>query len=41
MRDLHFAIKQIGMTGSAENAQRAAEILTQARKDLYRLLAES
>jgi DNA-binding PadR family transcriptional regulator len=41
VRDLHFAIKQIGMTASADTAQRATEILVQARKDLYRLLADS
>lgn len=41
VRDLHAAAKQVGMTGSPDTIQRAAEIVTQARKDLYRLLAES
>lgn len=41
MRDLHLAAKQVGMTGSAETVGKATEIVTQARKELYRLLAES
>ena len=40
MRDLHSAARQVGATGSAEVVERATEIVTQARKDLYRLLAE-
>jgi DNA-binding PadR family transcriptional regulator len=40
-RDLTFAAKQVGVTGSPETIERATEILTQARKDLYRLLADS
>jgi DNA-binding PadR family transcriptional regulator len=40
MRDLHHAAKQVGLTGSPETVQRATEIVTTARKDLYRLLAE-
>lgn len=41
MRDLHMAAKQVGLTGSAETVTRAVEIVTQARKDLYRLLADA
>jgi DNA-binding PadR family transcriptional regulator len=41
VRDLHLAAKQVGMTGSAEALQQATEIVTQARKELYRLLSES
>ncbi|MFV0258930.1 MAG: PadR family transcriptional regulator, partial [Acidimicrobiales bacterium] len=37
---LHHAIKQVGITGSPDTITRATEIVTQARKDLYRLLAE-
>jgi hypothetical protein len=40
MRDLHLAAKQVGLTGQPEAVERATEIVTQARKDLYRLLAE-
>jgi DNA-binding PadR family transcriptional regulator len=38
---LMSATKQVGMTGSPETIEAAAAIVTQARKDLYRLLAES
>jgi DNA-binding PadR family transcriptional regulator len=41
VRDLHMAAKQVGLTGSADAVERATAIVTQARKDLYRLLAES
>jgi hypothetical protein len=41
VRDLHNAARQVGMAGAPEVVSRAAEIVTQARKDLYRLLAES
>src|SRR3954451_14923530 len=41
VRDLHLAAKQVGMTGSPEAVTSATEILTKARKDLYRLLAEA
>jgi DNA-binding PadR family transcriptional regulator len=41
LRDLHLAAKQVSLTGTAEIVQRATEIVTQARKDLYRLLADS
>jgi DNA-binding PadR family transcriptional regulator len=41
VRDLHLAAKQVGLTGSPEAIERATEIVTAARKDLYRLLAES
>ncbi|MEZ5412350.1 MAG: PadR family transcriptional regulator [Acidimicrobiales bacterium] len=34
------AAKQVGMAGSPAQVERAAAILTQARKDLYLLLAE-
>jgi len=41
MRDLHLAAKQVGVTGSSEIVERATEIVTNARKELYRLLADS
>jgi DNA-binding PadR family transcriptional regulator len=41
LRDLHHAAKQVGLTGPPQAVERATEILNQARKDLYRLLAES
>jgi DNA-binding PadR family transcriptional regulator len=41
VRDLHLAAKQVGMTGSPEAVERATEIVTEARKDLYRLLVEA
>jgi DNA-binding PadR family transcriptional regulator len=41
MRDLHLAAKQFGPTASPEAVERATEILMQARRDLYRLLAEA
>lgn len=41
VRDLHLAAKQVGLTGPPDAVERATEILTQARKDLYRLLADS
>ncbi len=37
---LAAAAKQVGMTGTAEQAAKAAEIIVEARKRLYRLLAE-
>jgi hypothetical protein len=37
---LAAAAKQVGTTGTAEQATRAAEIITAARKSLYQLLAE-
>ncbi len=41
VRDLHMAVKQIGITGAPDVVERATEIVTQARKDLYRLLADA
>jgi DNA-binding PadR family transcriptional regulator len=41
LRDLHLAAKQVGVTGSPDAIERATEIVTQARKDLYRLLADA
>lgn len=41
VRDLHQAAKQVGLTGSPETVERATQLVTQARKDLYRLLADS
>ncbi|HVW33362.1 MAG TPA: PadR family transcriptional regulator, partial [Acidimicrobiia bacterium] len=41
VRDLHLAARQVGMTGSTDVVERATEILTEARKELYRLLMES
>jgi DNA-binding PadR family transcriptional regulator len=41
VRDVHLAAKQVGLTGSADTIERATEIVTEARKELYRLLAES
>ena len=40
VRDLHMAAKQVGITGSTDVVERATEIVTGARKELYRLLAE-
>ena len=40
VRDLHMAAKQVGVTGSTDVVERATEIVTGARKELYRLLAE-
>jgi DNA-binding PadR family transcriptional regulator len=40
VRDLHLAAKQVGVTGSPETVTRAVAIVTDARKALYRLLAE-
>jgi DNA-binding PadR family transcriptional regulator len=37
---LHLAAKQVGMTGTPAQVQRALDIVRQARKDLYQLLAE-
>ena len=41
MRDLHLAAKQVGMTGSRELVERATAVLVNARKELYRLLADA
>ncbi len=41
VRDLHLAAKQVGITGSPEAVTQATTIITEARKSLYRLLAES
>lgn len=41
VRDLNLAAKQVGLTGSPATVERATEIVTRARKDLYRLLADS
>lgn len=41
VRDLLHATKQIGLSGSPATVERATEIVKQARKDLYLLLAES
>lgn len=40
VRDLHLAAKQVGITGSPEAVTKAITIVTDARKSLYRLLAE-
>jgi DNA-binding PadR family transcriptional regulator len=40
MRDLHHAAKQVALTGAPDAVERATAIVTQARKDLYRLLAD-
>lgn len=40
VRDLHMAAKQVGVTGSTETVAKATEIVTEARKAIYRLLAE-
>jgi DNA-binding PadR family transcriptional regulator len=37
---LHVAARQVGMAGNPEQLERAAQIVTEARKQLYRLLAE-
>ena len=41
VRDLHLAAKQVGITGSPEAVVQATSIVTEARKALYRLLAEA
>jgi DNA-binding PadR family transcriptional regulator len=41
MRDLHNAARQVGMAGSSDTVAKATEIVTNARKELYRLLADS
>jgi DNA-binding PadR family transcriptional regulator len=38
---LGAAVKQIGMTGSADDGQKALDILREARKKIYALLAEA
>lgn len=40
-RDLHVAAKQVGISGSESAVLEATKIVKQARKDLYRLLADS
>jgi DNA-binding PadR family transcriptional regulator len=40
MRELHHAARQVGLTGSTEVVEKATAIVTDARKQLYRLLAE-
>lgn len=40
VRDLHLAAKQVGMTGTPEMVAQAVAIVSDARKSLYRLLAE-
>jgi DNA-binding PadR family transcriptional regulator len=37
---LHEATMQVGRTGSPAQVQRALDVLTQARRSLYRILAE-
>ena len=41
LAQLHLAFKQIVMVGSAEQVDRATAVLTDARKQLYQILAES
>lgn len=41
LRDLHMAAQQVGRTGTPATVEGATAVLTQARKDLYRLLAEA
>lgn len=41
VRDLHIAAKQVGVTGSRELVEHATVILVNARKELYRLLADA
>jgi hypothetical protein len=40
VRDVSFATMQVARVGSSEATDRAATILTDARRDLYRLLSE-
>ena len=40
VRDLHHAARQVGTTASADVVERATAIVVDARKQLYRLLAE-
>jgi DNA-binding PadR family transcriptional regulator len=41
LRDLQMAARQVGVTGSPESITQAVEIVTRARKELYRLLADA
>jgi len=41
MHSLYHAARQVGMTGSPETIERATVIVTQARKELYLLLADA
>lgn len=41
IRDLHLAARQVGITGSPEAVLQATAIITDARKALYRLLADA
>ncbi len=41
VRELHLAAKQVGATGTPETVERATEVVTAARKELYRLLADA
>lgn len=41
LRDLHVAAKQVAQTGTPEVVAQTTEVLTEARRSLYRLLAES
>jgi len=40
-RDLHRAAKEVALSGSPEAVARAVEVVTDARRKLYALLAES
>lgn len=40
IRDLHQAGKQVAQSGTPETVEKATEILNQAKKSLYKLLAE-
>jgi DNA-binding PadR family transcriptional regulator len=41
VHSLHHAARQVGMTGTPETIERATAIVTQARKELYLLLADA
>lgn len=41
VRDLHLAAKQVGITGTPEAVAQAITIVTDARKALYRVLADT
>jgi hypothetical protein len=40
LMQLHVAARQVGAAGNKDQVERAVQIVTDARKQLYRLLAE-
>lgn len=41
MRDLSLAVKQVAVTGRPEDVERTSTILSEARREVLRLLLES